>query len=176
MLSPRSIKYLSISAAFVLGIAAGRIIKPLGVMNASYFETSSLAGIERLHKLDTQATLLNSPEALKAEWTNEAVRLEPDNDVDIGKHAIYESDLKFYRESPGFEFVSYKPEIRDVQLAGDWAFEWGLFTAGIRPASGKPVDNVHGKLLRVLRREPGGNWKFARVMAAFDSEPNTNGH
>lgn len=129
---------------------------------------SELAGIERLHKLDERITVLNDPKALRAEWASDAVRLSSDAAVDIGKEAIYATDVRSFANAPGFTIVSYKPDIRDLKIAGEWAFEWGFFCAGYRTSAAGRVEEVHGKVLRVLRRENNGEWKFARVMVLLD--------
>jgi ketosteroid isomerase-like protein len=161
----RSYWLLAVILAFVLGIATDRAFQS---HRQSSEKQADLAGIERLHKLDEQITLLNDPRALQSEWTDDAVRLQPDGPVDIGRAAIYATDVRSFA-APGFAVVSYKPDIRDVQISGDWASEWGLFTAGLRPSSDKPVEEIHGKLLRVLHREGNGEWKFARVMVLLNT-------
>jgi ketosteroid isomerase-like protein len=97
--------------------------------------------------------------------------LSPHAPPDVGKSAIFASDERSIADAAGSAIVSYHPEIRDVQVAGDWAFEWGVFDGGYREGANKPVQTIHGKVLRVLRREPNGEWKFARVMTALDSKP-----
>jgi ketosteroid isomerase-like protein len=52
---------------------------------------------------------------------------------------------------------------------GGWAFEWDTFEVTFKESErAKPV-TIHGKALRVLKRQPDGSWKFARVMAVTDS-------
>jgi hypothetical protein len=48
--------------------------------------------------------------------------------------------------------------------------EWGLFDAGFREAANNPVEQVHGKLLRILHREQDGEWKFSRVMVVWSTK------
>ena len=57
--------------------------------------------------------------------------------------------------------LCYKSEIKDIQIAGDWAFEWGYFS--YQDSSDPKL--MRGKVLRVMKRQPGGSWKFARVIA-----------
>lgn len=159
-----------VAVALLVGVAAGRLFARAPSFALQHHGSSALAGIERLHELDQRVTLLNSAQALQAEWTPDAVRLEPDNPPDIGKHAIYESDLRSFAQAPGAAFLGYKPVIREVHVVGTWAFEWGLFTVDYRPAAHQPAQTLHGKFLRVLHQEPGGEWKFARIMAAVDSK------
>lgn len=37
-------------------------------------------------------------------------------------------------------------------------------TANDQDSATQPVQTPHGNLLRVLKRQPDGSWKFARVM------------
>jgi ketosteroid isomerase-like protein len=157
--------------AFSFGMGTERALKlSFSLPVASANQNVALAGIEKLHRLDERVTLLNDPKALQQEWTDDAVRLEPDGPVDVGKAAIYAADVRSFAEAPGSEIVSYRPDIRDVRVVDDWAFEWGLFDAGFREAANKPIEEVHGKLLRVLHREHDGEWKFSRVMVVWSTK------
>jgi len=73
---------------------------------------------------------------------------------------IYADDKREEAKSGGGQNVCYHAEIKDLQIAGDWAFEWGYFSykksANIKPG--------RGKVLRVIKRQPDGSWKFARVI------------
>jgi ketosteroid isomerase-like protein len=155
-------------AIFLLGAFADRLIDRHSVAPIFAAESPDRAAIERLHQLDERVTLLYDPKALQAEWTDDAVRLEPNSPVDVGKVAIYASDVRSIAQAPGSAIVRYHANICDVQIVHDWAFEWGLFAADYRPDVGKPVEPMRGKLMRVLRRQNNGEWKFARVMVVFD--------
>jgi ketosteroid isomerase-like protein len=166
----RSSLVLAVIAAFFLGAGVDRTLnRRMSSSVTPAKEQTDSAGIERLHRLDERITLLSDPQALQAEWTNDAVRLNSAAPVDIGKAAIYATDKRSFADAPGFWLVSYKPDIRDVQIVGEWAFEWGLFSAGYRTSAGSPVAEVQGELLRVLHRESGGEWKFARVMISSNT-------
>jgi ketosteroid isomerase-like protein len=127
------------------------------------------AGIEQLHQLDRQTTLSGKADDLAKLWDKDAVRLLPDSPAEIGKRAIYATDKREESVGEGLN-ACYKPEIKDLQIAGDWAFEWGYFSYKAS-AKSKPM---HGKLLRVIKKQSDGSWKFARVMAFVDkAEVNT---
>jgi len=164
--------------AFLLGILTEKLVKKRPPLPpAPPDQTAALAGIEKLHELDKRVTILNDPKALQQLWTDDAVRLAADGPPDIGKQTIYATDVRSWTDAPGFQVVSYKPDIRDVRVVNDeWAFEWGLFDAGYRPSANKPVLAIHGKVLRMVRREPTGEWKFSRVMVAVDTPPNGAEH
>jgi len=115
--------------------------------------------IERLHQQDIDATLSGKADDLAKLWDREAVRIGPDQPAEIGKAAIYETDKREEASDEG-QSLCYKPEIKDLQITGDWAFEWGYFSFK-QSANTKPM---RGKVLRVIKRQPDGSWKFARVI------------
>lgn len=118
------------------------------------------AGIERLHQQDVEATLTDKANELAKLWDNEAVRIQPGRPAEIGKAVIYENDRRWEAKSGRPQTLCYKPEIQDLQIAGDWAFEWGYFSY---KDSGN-AKAVRGKVLRVMKRQSDGSWKFARVI------------
>ena len=160
----------AILLAFVFGIAIDRVVQR---RELSLDRNSALAGIEKLHQLDERVTLTNDPKALQEVWTDDAVRLVNGAPVDVGKQAIYATDVRSLGNAPGSTITSYKTDIQDVRVVDDWAFEWGVFVASARPSADKPVASIRGKSLRILHRESNGDWKFSRVMvdAYWDQPP-----
>jgi ketosteroid isomerase-like protein len=115
--------------------------------------------IERLHQQDVDATLSGKADDFAKLWDSEAVRIGPGQPAEIGKAAIYATDKREEASGEG-QSLCYKPEIQDLQITGDWAFEWGYFSFK-QSANTKPM---RGKVLRVIKRQPDGSWKFARVI------------
>ena len=139
------------------------IIITLGVLGAGVILLAHENGstqkartaIEQLHQHDVEATLSGKADDLAKLWDSDAVRIGQGGTVEIGKAVIYATDKREEASS-----LCYKPEIKDLQIAGDWAFEWGYF-------SYKQSANTkagRGKVLRVIKRQPDGSWKFTRVM------------
>lgn len=156
--------------AFVFGIAIDRVVQR---RTLSLDRDSALAGIEKLHHLDERVTIVHDPKALQEVWTDDAVRLVNGAPVDVGKQAIYATDVRSLGNAPGSTITSYKTDIQDVRVVDDWAFEWGLIHASGHPSADKPVASIRGKSLRILHRESNGDWKFSRVMvdAYWDQPP-----
>ncbi len=122
------------------------------------------AGIENLHKADVAATVARDADALTALWDDDAVLLQPGSPPIIGKVAFHEFMKQALAKSSSVQVVKYVPDIRDVQVAGDVAYEWGYFDAAQKsPGQHEPV-NLRAKLLRVMKRQLDGSWKFTRVM------------
>jgi uncharacterized protein (TIGR02246 family) len=125
---------------------------------------TDLRAIEKLHQQDVDATLKHDPQALADLFTEDAVLLEPGAPAVIGKPAILAENKKDSAEHPNTKIVSYKPDIKDLQVVDGWAFEWDLFEGSYKESEKAEVKSFRGKGLRILKKQPDGSWKFARVM------------
>jgi ketosteroid isomerase-like protein len=126
---------------------------------------SDRAGIDRLHQQDVEATLSDKADELAKLWDADAIRIQPGRAAEVGKATIYAND-KRWEATPGrAKTLCYKPEIKDVQIACDWAFEWGYLSYK-DSSNPKPM---RGKVLRAMKRQLDGSWKFARVIV-FNEE------
>jgi ketosteroid isomerase-like protein len=140
-----------------------------GVTVLTHAQTSAQQdriAIERLHQQDVEATLSDKADELAKLWDTEAVRIEPGRPAEISKAVIYSNDKRWEEKRERERTLCYKPEVQDLQIAGDWAFEWGYFSYKAS-ANSKPITG-RGKVLSVLKRQPNGSWKFARVMVLIE--------
>lgn len=126
--------------------------------------TAVPAGIERLHKDDIAATVARDADALTALLDDDAVLLQPGTPPIIGKAAFHDFMTQALAKSPSVKIVKYVPDIRDIEVAGDVAYEWGYFDATQKSSEQQAPENLRAKLLRVMKRQPNGSWKFTRVM------------
>jgi uncharacterized protein (TIGR02246 family) len=138
--------------------------------SVAYGDEPDRAAIERLHQQDIAATLADDADQLAKLWDEDAVRLQSGSPPEVGKAAIYESDKHWQSNRKGGHTLSYKPEIKNLRIANDWAFEWGTFEVRYRVWQGGKEKTVRGTMLRVLKKQSDGSWKFARVMAALDPQ------
>ena len=120
--------------------------------------------IEKLHQKDVEATLSSDPRALTDLFTDDAVLLEPGSPAVVGKSAILKKKEEEKAAHPNSKVLSYRPEIKSLEVVDGWAFEWTHFDASLQESAGLDVKSFRGKSLRLLKREPDGSWKFARVM------------
>jgi ketosteroid isomerase-like protein len=125
--------------------------------------------IERLHQQDVQATLTDDADQLAKLWDEDAVRLQAGAPAEVAKATIYSNDKRWQANLHGGRTLSYKPDLKDLQIVDGWAFEWGIFEVIYRESEHGKEATLHGKVLRVLKRQADGSWKFARVMALIDS-------
>src|SRR5215469_1187344 len=121
-------------------------------------------GIEKLHRDDITATIARDADALTALWDDAAVLLQPGTPPIVGKAAFRDFMKQVLAKSPSVKVVKYVPDIRDIQVAGDVAYEWGYFEAAQRSSEQQAPQSLRAKLLRVMKRQPDGSWKFTRVM------------
>ncbi len=109
---------------------------------------------------------LTEPISLPKLWDEGAVRIQPGRPAEVSKAVIYANDKRWEASGPA-KTLCYDLEIQDLQIAGDWAFEWSYFSYR-DTAEPKPV---HGKVMRVMKRQSDGSWKFARVMGFPEKDP-----
>jgi ketosteroid isomerase-like protein len=121
------------------------------------------AGIEKLHQDDITATIARDVDALTALW-DDAVLLQPGTPPIVGKAAFHDFMKQALAKSPSVKVVKYVPDIHDTQVAGNVAYEWGYFDAAQKSSEQQAPIILRAKLLRVMRRQPDGSWKFTRVM------------
>ena len=121
-------------------------------------------GIEKLHKDDITATIARDVDALTALWDEDAVLLQPGTPPIIGKPAFHDFMKQALAKSPSIKVVKYAPDIHDIQVAGNVAYEWGYFETAQKSSGQQAPESMRAKLLRVMRRQPDGSWKFTRVM------------
>ena len=124
------------------------------------------AAIERLHEQDKEATLSDSADQLAKLWDKDAVRFSVGRPAEIGAAVIYADDKRWEVSSGRERSLCYDLEIQDVQLAGDWAFEWGHGSYKTSKDGKESIE--YGKVLRVMKRQSDGTWRFARVMGLLD--------
>jgi ketosteroid isomerase-like protein len=69
-----------------------------------------------------------------------------------------------FAKNPTMKVLKYEPEVNNLQIAGDVAYEWGCFNVTQQEsADSKPV-SFRARFLRVARLQSDRSWKFERVM------------
>src|SRR5215469_13545535 len=111
------------------------------------------AGIEKLHKDDIIATIARDADALTALWDDDAVLLQPGTPPIVGKAAFHDFMAQALAKSPSVGVIKYVPDIRDIQVAGDVAYEWGYFDATQRSSDQQAPESLRAKVLRVMKRQ-----------------------
>jgi ketosteroid isomerase-like protein len=160
----RILLLLAFFTAAVITFVTGRVVAAVDRPESeSPSEKADRIAIERLHRQDFEATLSDKADELAKLWDSEAVRIQPGRTAEIGKAEIYANDKRWEAKPDRPRTLCYKSEIKDVRIAGEWAFEWGYISYK-DSSNPKPM---RGKVLRVMKRQSDGSWKFARVIV-FD--------
>ncbi len=150
--------------SFALGIMTALSFSLLGAAIPEEGSAADRAAIEKLHQQDIAAMLSRDPKALAELWDDDAVVMQPGSPAIVGKARISADNAKEFSEHPDVRILSYRPDFRDLQICGDWAFEWGTFTGTYRASPNAPTETLNAKLLRIMKRQADGSWKFSRVM------------
>ena len=149
--------------AGVLAVLAMATMVPAGRAQ-SKARSADMAGIEKLHEADKEATLAHDRDQLLALWTEDGVALQVGQPPMVGKTAIRAAMDENFRQYPGMKVLKYSTDIRDVQVSGDAAYEWGFFEVTGKVTAAGAASTFKARMLRVMRRQVDGSWKFARVM------------
>jgi ketosteroid isomerase-like protein len=126
-----------------------------------------MAGIEKFHQQDIDATLSRDPIALTDLWTDDAVRLGPVPPADVGRQAIRESNERLTANKES-KVLSYVPENREmIFLDGGWEVEWRPYTLSFITSPGGAPVHIRGMVLGVHKKLPDGTWKAFRGAGIF---------
>jgi len=120
--------------------------------------------IQRLHDADMRAVLANDTATLMSLWTDDIVSMAPDGSVRRGRDANAAYLRQQMSAMQGIRPLEYSLHFDELSIRGDLAVEWGSFMSrSRREAEGDDMVSG-GKLMRVLRRAPDGNWLVARTI------------
>lgn len=125
---------------------------------------SDRSAINQLHKQDIEATLSSDIGQLVALWSDDGVLINPGGPPIAGKAAIQNFLTQSFAKNPTSKVLKYEPEITDLQISGEVAYEWGYFSATREDSPTGERSSLRARFLRVMKRQPDGSWKFARVM------------
>ncbi len=124
---------------------------------------ADLEAIRRLHDADTRAAKAGDYATLHSLFTDDAVVLPPGGAVLRGRDAIEESFTRMVARPQTERVLEYEYVPEEVQIVGDLAYEWGVFLGRVRrPDGSEAIERC--KAIRILQRQPGGEWKIHRTM------------
>jgi uncharacterized protein (TIGR02246 family) len=155
-----------VTVAFLAGLAIGFFVRGAGIdaLRRSNTRAADLAAIKKLEQEDIKVTLSQDPKGLVDVWAEDGVRLGPGRPPTIGRQAIAAENEQFHAQFPEFKVLRYAPVLVEVQIAGGWAIEVGNADAAYKMSSkDEPVTVKAQGVVRVLKRQSDGSWKFAVV-------------
>jgi ketosteroid isomerase-like protein len=124
-------------------------------------DRQALEDINKLHEKDIAASKERNFELLRTLNSDQAIILPPGSNPIQGKSGI-DNGLSQMRESTqDDEILEYIMEFQDIQVQGNYAFEWGFSHGAMRNTRTGEIQKVTYRLFRVLRRE-NNQWKVYR--------------
>src|ERR1035438_2857206 len=112
-------------------------------------QKADLRAIEELHRRDVAANKAYDVEALTALWTDDVVTMPPAMAPVVGKKANRELLAAVEAQAKMLDILDYVQEWREIQVLGDYAYEWGIFRSAVRPKN-SAVDPLKAEF-RVMR-------------------------
>ena len=121
---------------------------------------NDLRDIDAVNRRDVQYALANDADLMMSQWTDDIVLLQTGAPIMRGRAVIAEA----FRTMERPEIVDYVLDIHEVEVLGDYAFQWGTYRYGMRPHGSRETFHTNGKIMRILQRQSDGTWKIHRGM------------
>lgn len=118
------------------------------------------AQIDLLHSRDMAASKAGNFETLRTLMSDDAVMMPPGADFVRGREAIDAGMSKMAEAMKEVEVLEYALEFEEVQVVGDYAFEWGTIRGRMR-SRGEEESSIY-KVMRILQKQADGEWKVHR--------------
>lgn len=123
-----------------------------------------LEAIRRLHQTDWAASKARDLETLRTLWTEDAVLLPPGGEPVAGGEAIWAFLNAQQPEMEPYEILEYRHDFQEIEILGDWAYEWGVFHGTYRRGGSEEIRKDRARLFRILKRQGDGSWKVSRAI------------
>jgi ketosteroid isomerase-like protein len=125
---------------------------------------ADIAQIEAFNAALSDATRRMDKAATLKLWDDAGISLLPSTRAIVGKRAIARFLDDVMAQVRDGRMEAFDMQCFDVEVSGDWASEWCREHQVVDFANGKPRFEGWGKMLLVLHRKPGGEWRLAREM------------
>jgi ketosteroid isomerase-like protein len=126
---------------------------------------ADLRAIEAINQRDVQFSLAGDKAKMMSQWTDDFVLLPWAGPI-LPRARRHRGSVGG-REDP--EILEYVLDIQEVNVLGDYAYQWGTYHYAMRPHAGDATARTAGKLMRILQRQPDGSWKMYRGIATVDA-------
>lgn len=127
---------------------------------------TDLERIIELDEKDIAASKTQDTQGLLDLWDPEGIAIPPDQDPVVGIEQI--ATWLNQPDEAEYEVTQYEHNFEERKILEGWAFEWGSYLSAAVPLDGGAPTEASGKLLRILKRQPDGEWKVARAIWNVD--------
>jgi ketosteroid isomerase-like protein len=126
--------------------------------------TNTIASIDKMHQMDLEAFKTNNIDMLVKLVTDDCIMLPPAQGPICGREAIRNYFKEKFMEWKAYKVAFYDQQFEEVKLMGELAYEWGTSKGVFYMKNGGPDIFENSRLFRILRSQPDGSWKIARVI------------
>lgn len=88
----------------------------------------------------------------------------------FGKDAIRPLYLSVFKDNA----IKSQTKLMDVEVSGDLGYFWCTYALTATPKTGGESSEEEGKSVFIVKREPGGAWKIARLINNSDRAPTSS--
>jgi uncharacterized protein (TIGR02246 family) len=121
----------------------------------------SRKGIDLFNRAFIDACRNMNHDAAAQLWADDGVDLLPAMEPMVGKPEISRWLTGLTEKMKGVRVLQCDVDWRDIRVAGDIAYEWGINTQTVSvPDRPEPIKN-RGKITLILRKQADGSWKLA---------------
>lgn len=125
---------------------------------------STYSAINKLHRMDLTALKTHNVDMFVGLVTEDCIMLPPALKPLCGREAIRNYLEDKFMEWKAYAVERFEQEFNEVQIMGDLAYEWGTSRGAYYMKNGGPEIFENSRIFRILRHQPDGSWKIARVM------------
>ncbi len=137
-------------------------------------QKADLKAIEELHKRDIAANKAYDIETLTSLWTDDVVTMPPATPPIVGKKANHDMLVAAEPMAKLVDILDYKQDWKELQILGEYAYEWGIFSSVVKGKQGSPEPlKSEFRVMRILKRQPDGSWKVHRSIWNSAPPPET---
>jgi uncharacterized protein (TIGR02246 family) len=120
--------------------------------------------IEDLHDADMHASKAGDFATLRSLMSDDAVVLPPGGRLIRGREALDSSFAAMSAAVSSTEVLEYRFDWQEVQVLGDYAFEWGYIHGKERDKASGAIRTELYHVMRILQRQIDGAWKVHRTI------------
>ena len=131
-----------------------------------------VAEIQKLRDKDISASKAGDYETLASLFTEDAVVMAPGSGFVRGRAERDATMAKMREAMSQYEVIEYHEDFEELKILGSDAVEWGTINGQMRYIKTGKVEKSAYKVMRVLRKQPGGDWKIARSI--FNDMPSVS--
>jgi uncharacterized protein (TIGR02246 family) len=102
--------------------------------------------------------------AILGMWQEDGVSLLQGMEPIQGKQAIGKFFDEAVAQIAGYHMKTMEIDFREIQVLGDWAYEWGIEHQVLEAPPGKEPFDGRGNILLILHKNANGEWKIKQEM------------